>query len=124
MRASRSETATATTLLAIGAFQVALAGGAPWGRASYGGAHQGVLPTRLRMVSGVAALGYGTGAALIVSGAGSPRSRVIAFTGLSVLMGIGSATNAASRSPIERAVWTPVSAAAAGLAWRSRTTRA
>lgn len=111
---------TAGALLVFGAFQLALAAGAPWGRAAYGGTHHGTLPTRLRAISGVAAVGYGTAAALIVSDVGSTGARVRAFTGLSTLMGIGTVANGASRSPVERALWTPLTAATSALAWRSR----
>ncbi len=123
MDTSRPEAATAAALVAVTAFQIALAVGAPWGRAAYGGARRGTLPGRLRAISGVAALGYGTGAVLIVRGSGSPRARSRAFTALSVLMGIGAVANGVSRSPLERAVWTPVTVATAALAWRSRTPR-
>ena len=42
-------------LAVVAAFQVALAAGAPWGRAAWGGQHQGRLPARLRIASAVAA---------------------------------------------------------------------
>jgi hypothetical protein len=118
---SPTERATAAALTTIGAFQVALAAGAPWGRAAYGGTHPGTLPRHLRAISGVGAVGYGTGVGLILSGGGSARARAHAFTALSVLMTIGTVANAASPSRAERAVWTPVAAATAILAWRSRT---
>jgi hypothetical protein len=117
---SRTEQATAAALATLGGFQLALAAGAPWGRAAYGGAHPGALPRHLRTVSGVAALGYGTGVALIVCRAGSARVRARAFTTLSVVMTVGTIANGASPSLVERAVWTPVTAATAVSAWRSR----
>lgn len=120
MDSSRPEQATAAALAALGAFQTALAAGAPWGRAAYGGARRGVLPGNLRAISGVAALGYGTGVVLVLRGSGSPRARARAFTALSAFMGIGMVANGASRSPVERFVWTPATAATAVLAWRSR----
>ena len=120
MNTSRTEQATATSLATIGAFQLALAVGAPWGRAAYGGTRQGTLPSHLRGISGVAAVGYGAGAVLIVRGAGSAPARARAFTTLSVFMTIGAIANGASRSLVERAIWTPVTAATAVLAWRSR----
>ena len=47
----------AVVLLAVVAvFQSALALGAPLGRAAWGGQHEGVLPTRFRVASGVAGL--------------------------------------------------------------------
>lgn len=121
MDVSRTERATAAALATVGAFQVALAAGAPWGRAAYGGTRPGTLPRHLRVASGVAAVGYGTGAVLIVRGAGSARVRARAYTTLSALMTVGTIVNGASPSPVERAVWTPVTAATTVLAWRSRT---
>lgn len=120
---SPPERATAAALVIVGAFQVALAAGAPWGRASYGGAHHGVLPGHLRTISGLAALGYGTGTVLILRDSGSSRTRARAFAALSMFMGVGTIANGASRSPVERALWTPVTALTAVLAWRSRSAR-
>lgn len=121
MHPSKPEQATAAALVALGAFQTALALGAPWGRAAYGGTHYGTVPNHLRAISGVASLAYGTSAILILGGSGSSRSRSRAYTALSMLMGIGMIANGASRSPVERAIWTPVTAATTVLAWRSRT---
>ena len=120
METSRPEQATAAALAALGAFQVALAIGAPWGRAAYGGTRSGGLPHHLRVISGVSALAYGTGAVLVLRGNGSPRARARAFTALTAFMSLGVVANGASRSPVERAVWTPVTAVTAVLAWRSR----
>ena len=123
MTTSRPEQATAAALVVFASFQAALAAGAPLGRAAYGGARHGVLPGHLRAVSGVAALCYGSAAVLVLRGSGSPGARARGFTALSVLMGVGVLANGASRSPVERAVWTPATAATAVLAWRSRTPR-
>lgn len=117
---TRAERGTAAALVVVGSFQIALAAGTPWGRAAYGGDHPGVLPTRLRAVSSVAAAVYGTGAALILSGRGTPGARTRGFTILSAFMAVGALVNGASRSPVERALWTPVTIAAAVCAWRSR----
>lgn len=121
MHTTRPERATAAALVVLGVFQTALAVGAPWGRAAYGGSRSGTLPNHLRVISGVAAVSYGTGVALILRGSGTPRVRARVFTALSVFMGFGVVANGASRSPVERAVWTPVTAATTVLAWRSRT---
>jgi hypothetical protein len=121
MNISRTEQATAASLATVAAFQLALAVGAPWGRAAYGGTRRGTLPSHLRAISGVAAVGYGTGAVLIARGNGSARVRTRAFTTLSALMALGTIANGASPSLVERAVWTPVAAATAVFAWRSRT---
>jgi hypothetical protein len=123
MKSRRSEQATAAALVVLGTFQAALAAGAPWGRAAYGGNHPGPLPVPLRMTSSVAALGYGTGAVFVLRGGGSPRRRASGFTALALFMGIATVANGASRSPIERTLWTPVTAVTAVSAWRSRTTR-
>lgn len=120
---SRAEQAVAGSLVAFAAFQLALASGAPWGRAAYGGTRSGTLPTHLRAVSGGSAIAYATGAALVLAGSGTDRSRGRAFTAISVLMGVGSLANGASRSPLERAIWTPVTVATSVLAWRARDRR-
>ena len=120
MSTSKPELAAAGALTALCAFQAALALGAPWGRAAYGGTPHVTLPNHLRAISGLASLTYGTGAVLIVRGCGSPLTRSRAYMALSGLMGLGTIANAASRSPIERAIWTPVTAATTVLAWRSR----
>jgi hypothetical protein len=121
MNISRTEQATVAMLAAQGSFQVGLAVGAPWGGAAYGGTRPGILPGHLRVISAVAALGYGTGVVLIVRGTGSARVRARAFTTLSVLMTIGTIANGASPSLLERAVWTPMTASTVVSAWRSRT---
>jgi hypothetical protein len=123
MVTSRPEQATAAALVVLGVFQTALAAGAPWARAAYGGMHGGTLPRHLRIASGLAALSYGGGAVLILRGSGSPGVRTRGFTALSVFMGIGVVANAASRSSVERALWTPVTAATTLSAWRARTAR-
>ena len=55
---------------ALVAFQLAIAFGAPFGRASWGGRHKGVLPTRLRTASAVAAVVWSLAALLILGRAG------------------------------------------------------
>ncbi|GAA5157216.1 hypothetical protein [Ornithinimicrobium tianjinense] len=104
----------------VGAFQVALALGAPWGRASYGGAHPGVLPDRLRVVSAGAAAVY-AGLAVGITSHGTPvRVRRHLLTGIAVLMGVGAVMNGLSPSRPERAVWAPTTAVLSALAWRAR----
>lgn len=120
----RSEHGTAAALVVLSAFQAALAGGAPWGRAAYGGTRNGVLPRHLRVVSLFASTVYGIGAVGIIRGGGSARVRQRGFTGLSVFMSLGVLANGASRSSVERAIWTPFTAATAVLAWRARPERA
>lgn len=105
----------AACLLVVTAFQIGLASGAPWGRAAFGGQHPGRLPTNLRVVSAVAAVVWPLVAFVVLRQAGwdvwSPVPEgalstvtwvVAGFLGLSVLL------NGASRSPLERNLWTPL----------------
>lgn len=68
-------------------FQLALALGAPWGRAAYGGQHAGVLPTQFRVASVVA---------------------IVVWTGVGLLV-IAVIMNAITPSALERAIWLPFS---------------
>ena len=115
--------AVATCLTAgVAAFQVALAVGAPWGAAAWGGANPGVLPPGLRVASAGSALGYGflavtTGTRLVPT-----RHRRRILTAASALMVLGTALNLASPSAVERAVWTPVAVTLAVSLWLARGT--
>jgi hypothetical protein len=108
-------TAYAAWLGGVAGFQTALALGAPWGAAAWGGEHPGVLPPRLRAASAAGAVLW-IGAATVAVGLGggeATRRRVLrgttAFAGLSVLL------NAVSRSPTERAVWVPLTSVGTAL---------
>ena len=96
------------------AFQVALAAGAPWGAASWGGRHPGTLPRDLRVASAVSSLVY-VGS---LAAAASRTARV--RTAYSLLYAVGTVMNAASRSTPERLLWTPVASALAVGFWRLR----
>ena len=96
-------------LVGIAAFQLALAFGAPWGAAAWGGQHPGVLPRRFRIASGVAALVvYPLIVALVLAGAGMigdgwlPVDGTLIMWALAGLLGVGAAMNFVSRSPPER----------------------
>lgn len=105
----------ATLLGAIAVFQLALAFGAPWGSAAWGGQHPGVLPPSLRIASGVAGIVVYP---LLIDGivaAAGVRDRPVVWepgaTGMWVLTGfftLGAAMNLVSRSGVER-LWAPVS---------------
>lgn len=117
---SVSRRATALGLGGLALFQVALAAGAPWGRISYGGAHPGVLPRRLRTVSAGAAVLY-AGSGLAVVGPRTPvRLRRHVLTGVTGLLAVGTVVNGLSPSWPERALWTPTAAVLALCAWRAR----
>ena len=95
-------------------FQLALALGVPAGAAAWGGTHPGVLPTRLRVASGlVAVLFYPPVALLLLDSAGvidvgwDVSSLWIWL--LAGLFALGALANFASRSRVER-WWGPVSA--------------
>ncbi len=99
----------------VAGFQVALALGAPLGRAAWGGAHDR-LPTGLRIASGIAA-GVWVLAAFVVLGRGghtvSPFPSGVELVGTWVLFGLlalGAVMNLASRSKWERFLMSPVAA--------------
>jgi hypothetical protein len=95
-------------------FQLCLAAGVPWGRASYGGATP-VLPTRLRVTSAIAAPVWALIAFVVMRRAGyevwAPLPDAVlpvvvwVVTGLLVLAVI---MHIMTRSRIERAIWLPV----------------
>lgn len=101
-------------LLAIIAFQLALALGAPFGEAAWGGQHRGVLPTRLRIASGIAGtVLYPLIIVVVLSSAGvieadrSPVQGRAAMWTLTALFAVGTLANFVSRSKMER-YWGPV----------------
>ncbi len=113
----------ALTLLAgLGAFQVALVAGAPWGAAAWAGQAPGVLPTSLRVASAVSVLVYGGIAALVVTDRLGSTARRRLLTGASLLMVLGTVANVATQSPVER-IWAPVAATLAVTLWRIRRAR-
>jgi hypothetical protein len=99
----------------VASFQGALALGAPWGRAAWGGAHRR-LPTGLRIASAFAVVLWLVAALLVVARAGydwSPVPPGTARWGTWVLFGLlvlGTLMNLASRSMVERLIQTPVAA--------------
>lgn len=98
--------------LAVIAFQIALAAGAPWGAFAMGGAFPGQFPPALRIVALVQAVLLFAMAAVVLARAGVilPRwSRVsrwliwlvVAFAALSLVL------NLITPSAGERAIWAP-----------------
>lgn len=97
----------------IAVLQIAVALGAPLGRWSWGGQHEGVLPRRFRIASGFAGLVlYPALALMVLDSAGlvdSPLpSGSVAMWALTGFFGLGTVANALSRSKPER-IWAPVS---------------
>jgi hypothetical protein len=112
--------AAAIGFIGLSAFQVALALGAPLGRAAWGGSHVR-LPVGFRFASAVA-VAFWLLASLIVLGRASfelsplPYSFVRwAIWILVVLLPVGALMNFASRSAWERFLWGPVALILAGL---------
>jgi hypothetical protein len=106
----------AVAIAVISLFQIGLALGAPWGAAAYGGNNPGVLPTRLRIISGTAGilvypfivvfvLDVGGFVETGLANGGSTKVWLWVLTGLFAL---GAISNFASRSKIERWWWAPV----------------
>ena len=98
----------------IAIFQAALALGAPWGEAAWGGQNLGVLPRNLRIASGIAAaVIYPLIILLVLAGAGLiddgwvPVDTTIVMWILAALLAVGAIMNAISRSPRER-LWAPI----------------
>ena len=113
--------AAAVGLVGIALFQLALAAGAPLGRAAWGGTHVGPLPTPLRVASGVAVIVW-TFAALVVLRRGGmgllAMPEAVARWGTWVLVGLlllGAVLNVASSGVWERYFWGPYALILAGL---------
>ena len=108
-----------TVLAGVGAFEIALAAGAPWGAAAWGGQSPGVLPTSLRVASAAAVLVYGGLAVIVATDRLGSTWRARLLTAASLLIALGAVGNLASQSPVER-VWAPVAATLAVMLWRLR----
>jgi len=95
----------------VAVFQLALALGAPFGRASWGGTHDGVLPANLRIASAAAVVLWSLAALVILSRAGlgpwvGEWTRWVTWALAAVLV-VGALMNAVSRSRWERFGWAP-----------------
>jgi hypothetical protein len=99
----------------VASFQVALALGAPWGKAAWGGAHRR-LPRRLRIASGFAVVVWLVAALVVLARAGFGWVSIppgVARWGTWALFGalvLGTLMNLASRSGLERLIQTPTAA--------------
>jgi hypothetical protein len=110
----------AAGFLVIAAFQVALALGAPFGHAAWGG-QPARLPTRLRIASAVAAVIWIVATLFVLGRAGfevSPFPEAVERWGTWILVGllpIGALMNVASSSRWERYLWGPLALVLASL---------
>jgi hypothetical protein len=100
--------------VAIAIFQAALALGAPFGAAAWGGTHPGRVPSRLRVASAFACVLWLFAALLVLERGGADFDvlpPVLARWGtwaVVILLPIGALMNFASRSRWERFVWGPL----------------
>jgi hypothetical protein len=99
----------ALLMCVVAVFHVALALGAPAGYAAWGGWHEGVLPTRLRIASGFVGIGvYPALMVFVLATAGVIDAKWVPGTGrlgmwiLTGLFTLGTLANFASRSKRER----------------------
>lgn len=120
-RVRRASIVAAAGFGSFAVYQVALAAGAPWGDHVWGGRHEGVLPTSLRLGSGLAA-GALLGMAAVVlvrSGvirtAAGPGRFAKTTWAISAYMTLNTVGNLASESTVEQAVFGPFTALMAGL---------
>lgn len=106
----------AVLIAVVAVFQIALALGSPAGAAAWGGAHEGVLPTRLRVASGIAGLFFypvilvfvlDAGGVIDTSLGNGSTARLFMWL-LTGLFTLGALANFASKSKVER-YWGPVS---------------
>jgi hypothetical protein len=101
-------------LVVVDLFQIALMMGAPLGRAAWGGQHDGVLPARLRIASGFAALFVYPFTIFLVLGSARLTETLlhgneeVVLWALCGVFGVGGLANLVSRSTLER-FWAPVS---------------
>ena len=105
----------AALLVLVALFQLGLAAGAPWGAAAWGGEHR-VLAGKLRVSSAVAAAVLLLAANSVLRRAGitddgDPGFLARASTWVfAAYFCLNTLANLASKSPIERAVMTPIAA--------------
>lgn len=115
--ASTAAVVAAVVLGALVLFQLALALGVPWGKASYGGA-EATLPTHLRATSLVAVVFWSLVILVVLRRGGHQVWSPMPVAWLPVvmwllvgLMVVACVVNALTPSAIERAIWLPVSVA-------------
>jgi len=118
--ARRAASAAAVGFAALAVFELALAAGAPLGRAAWGGT-QAELPMSLRLASAVAVTFYGLAAVVVLRRAGFrigwvPRAAARDGTWiLVVILPLSAIVNVLSPSPWERILMAPTAMALAAL---------
>jgi hypothetical protein len=99
-------------LLLIAIFQIALAAGAPYGEAAWGGRQGKILPRNYRIASALSCVFFFFSILVVLSATGIIDLFNSSFANgymwfLTVYLGLGIIMNAISRSKIER-FWAPV----------------
>lgn len=110
--ARRTARVAAAGLALVAAFQLLLALGAPWGRATLGGNIDGTLPLELRVASSVAMAIFTSAAFVVLGRAGHwgdrfSRAFRVGTSALVVILALSALLNLASSSPWERFGWAP-----------------
>ncbi|BDC50943.1 hypothetical protein F183_A32590 [Bryobacterales bacterium F-183] len=95
-------------MIGVAVFHLALALGAPWGEASWGGSHAGVLPVNLRVAIGVSVFVDLLLAAVCAGYVARGGGRRVVLWMVAGYFALGAVLNALSPSVIERVIWTPV----------------
>jgi hypothetical protein len=128
---SKAAAAAAAGLTGLALFEVALALGAPLGRAAFGGTSAD-LPPSLRIISAIAVLLWLSAALVVLRRGGYPallvsdRAARVGTWALTAVLSLGVLLNLASPSPWERYLLAPITASLAVLCLlvaRRRTTR-
>ncbi len=113
MNARRAAWIFAGLTLVVGAFQFALALGAPWGGLAMGGAFPGAYPPPMR-VAALVQIGVLLALALVIlirADLALPKWRAASTRlvwGVVFLSGVAVVLNLITPSPLERLIWAPV----------------
>lgn len=102
---------------AVVSFQLALVAGAPWGRLTQGGRHEGALPASGRVIAALSVVVLGFMTAGVASAVGH-FPHWAGWTGYAALgaQGLSTLANWATPSRPERMLWGPINTLLFGLA--------
>lgn len=120
LNSSGAARASGALFAVLVSFQMALALGAPWGSAAWGGADTGQLSTPLRVASAVSAVIWAGVAVLVGTQVLASRWHRRLLGGLIAVCVLSAVMNLASPSPVERIIWTPFALVQIALLWRAR----
>ena len=116
-----SSRAAAALMVGVSLFELALLAGVPWGHAAFGGA-EAVLSPPLRVAAAISVLVWAAAALVVLRRAGHrtwaplpSKALPVAVWVLAGYTALGILVNAISPSPIERAIWVPLTAVISAL---------